>query len=47
MRATENVADVSKETFSNALLLDVYTYLNFLQYSSAKSKELEAMYKQK
>lgn len=45
MQATENVAEVSKETFQNALELEVYTYLNFLSYCSYKSKMMEEKYK--
>ena len=45
MQATENVAEVSKETFQNVLDFEVYTYLNFLSYCSYKSRMMEEKYK--
>ena len=42
MQATENVADIAKDKFIEVLNYDIYTYLNFLAYSSYKQKKLEA-----
>ena len=45
MQATENVADIAKDKFIEVLNYDIYTYLNFLAYSSYKQKKLEAVLK--
>jgi hypothetical protein len=39
MQATENVAEVAKDTFLNVLDYDIHNYLNFLSYHSYKIKK--------
>ena len=46
MQATENVAEVAKDTFLNVLEYDIYTYLNFLSYCSYKNEKINKQYRE-